>query len=167
MVSLNNIVKPFLFETSTLAGFILIGLVGLWADSSIGLRAIVVWPYDPLGIVPILVGVALRFWASSTIFSTSSGTPLYSRPTKALVTTGPYRFVRNPLYLGGFLIFLGIIIVIPSLLLAILGLLGLPVIYVGIIREEKGLEKRFSEEYRRYKRRVPGWVPTIRRSSPT
>ena len=167
LVSLNNIVKPFLFETATLVGFILIGLLGLWIDSSIRLQAILVWPYNSLGTVPIIVGVALRFWASSTIFNIGKGTPLYSRPTKALVTTGPYRFIRNPLYLGGFIIYLGIIIVIPSLFFAVLGLLGLPIVYVGIVHEEKGLERRFGEDYRQYKRRVPGWVPTIRKSSPT
>ena len=131
-----------------------------------GLRATLDWPYESLGIVPVLVGVALRFWASSSIFNTGKGTPLYSRPTKALVTTGPYRLIRNPLYLGDFLIYLGIIIVIPSLFLAILGLLGLPIVYVGIVREEKGLEKRFGEDYRRYKRTVPGWIPRITRGAP-
>jgi protein-S-isoprenylcysteine O-methyltransferase Ste14 len=58
-------------------------------------------------------------------------------------------------------------IMIPSLFLAILGLIGLPVTYVGVIREEKGLERRFAEDYRRYKQSVPGWVPRIKRSTPT
>ena len=118
--------KPALFETATLLGFIFFGLLGLRIDSFIGLSITPPAPYNYLGIVPILVGVTLRFWASSTIFNTGNGTPLYTRPAKALVTTGPYRLIRNPLYLGGFLIYLGIMIVIPSLFLAILGLIGLP-----------------------------------------
>lgn len=141
-------------------------MFGLWVGSSIGLRATLAWPYESLGIVPVLVGAALRFWASSTIFNTGKGTPLYSRPTKALVTTGPYRLIRNPLYLGGFLIYLGIIIVTPSLFLAILGLLGLPIVYVGIVREGKGFGEKFAEDYRRYKRTVPGWIPRITRGAP-
>ena len=91
------------------------------------------------------------------MFNTGKGTPLYTRPTKALVTTGPYRLIRNPLYLGGFLIYLGMIITIPSLFLAILGVIGLPITFIGIVREEKGLETRFGEDYRRYKQRV-SWV---------
>jgi protein-S-isoprenylcysteine O-methyltransferase Ste14 len=79
----------------------------------------------------------------------------------------PYRLIRNPLYLGGFLIYLGIIITIPSLFLGILGLIGLPITYIGIAREEKGLERRFGEDYRRYKQGVPGWVPKPRGSKPT
>ncbi len=151
--------KPVLFEAVILVGFTLWGLLGLRIDSLFELQTIQVWPFNYLGIIPVLGGVVLRFWASSTIFNTGKGTPLYSRPPKALVTTGPYRLIRNPLYLGGFLIYLGIIIVIPSLFLAILGLIGLPIIHIGVIREEKGLETRFGEDYRRYKQRVPRWIP--------
>ena len=166
MVSLSNTFKPILFETSTLLGLIVIGLLGLRVSALFGLPALPTWPYGYFGIAPALGGVALRFWASSTIFNMGKGTPLYTRPTKALVTTGPYRFIRNPLYLGGFLIYLGILIIIPSLFLAILGLFGLPITYVGIIREERGLETRFGEDYRRYKQSVPGWIPRISSSNP-
>ena len=61
------------------------------------------------------------------------------------------------------MIYLGIIITIPSLFLAILGLIGLPITYVGVIREEKGLERRFGVDYRQYKQRVPGWIPKNRK----
>src|SRR2546422_6482031 len=164
MVSLSNTFKPILFETSTLLGLTVIGLLGLRVSALFGLPALPTWPYGYFGIAPALGGVALRFWASSTIFNMGKGTPLYTRPTKALVTTGPYRLIRNPLYLGGFLIYLGIIVTIPSLFLAILGWIGLPIIYIGIGREEKGLEGRFGEDYRRYRQTVPGWVPRIKRS---
>jgi len=160
-------VKPVLFEAVVLLGFTLWGLLGLRIDSLFGLQTIQVWTFNYLGTIPVLGGVALRFWASSTIFNTGKGTPLYTRPPKTLVTRGPYRSIRNPLYLGGFLIYLGIVIAIPSIFLAILGLIGLPITYIGIIREEKGLERRFGEDYRRYKQNVPGWVPRIKRSTPT
>ncbi len=140
-------------------GFVVLGLLALRIDASVALLVIPATSYNYLGIIPVLAGVVLRFWASWTIFNTGNGTPLYTRPAKALVTTGPYRLIRNPLYLGGFLIYLGIIIVIPSLFLAILGLIGLPITFIGIVREEKGLETRFGEDYRRYKQRVPGWIP--------
>src|SRR2546426_9190471 len=113
-VAMSDIVKPALFEAVILVGFVAWALLGLWVDAFLGLRTILAWPYNYLGIVPILGGVALRFWASSTIFNTGNGTPLYTRPAKALVTTGPYRLIRNPLYLGGFLIYLGIIVTIPD-----------------------------------------------------
>ena len=111
--------------------------------------------------------VRLSGFGQTHRFQNGRGHPLYARPAKALVTTGPYRLIRNPLYLGGSLIYLGMLIMIPSLFLAILGLIGLPIIYIGIAREEKGLERRFGEDYRRYKQGVPGWVPRIKRSTPT
>ena len=147
-------------------GFIVFGLLGLRIDASVALLVIPATSYNYLGIIPVLAGVVLRFWASSTIFSAGKGTPLYHRPTKVLVVAGPHRLIRNPLYLGGFLIYLGILIIIPSLFLAILGLFGLPITYVGIIREERGLETRFGEDYRRYKQSVPGWIPRISSSNP-
>jgi protein-S-isoprenylcysteine O-methyltransferase Ste14 len=164
---LSNILKPFLFETSTLLGLVVLGLIGLRVDALFGLPVFPTWPYSYFGIVPVLGGAGLRFWASYTMFNTGKGTPLYTRPPKALVTTGPYRLIRNPLYLGGFLIYLGIIVTIPSLFLAILGLIGLSITYIGIAREEKGLERRFGEDYRLYKQTVPGWIPRIKRSSPS
>ena len=159
--------KPALFETATLLGFIFFGLLGLRIDSLIGLSVTPPRPYNYLGTVPVLAGVVLRFWASSTIFSKGKGTPLYNHPPTALITTGPYRLVRNPLYLGAFLIYFGILITIPSLFLAILGLIGLPLAFIGISREEKGLERRFGEDYYQYKQKVPGWVPRSRRSVAT
>src|SRR2546422_3580908 len=167
MASLSNILKPFLFEISTLLGLILTGLLGLRVDALFGLQVFSTWPYSYFGIAPILGGVGLRFWASFTIFNNGKGTPLYTRPPKVLVTSGPYQLIRNPLYLGGFLIYLGIILTIPSIFLAVLGLAGLPITYVGIGREDKGLERRFGEDYRRYKQSVPGWIPRIARSSPS
>jgi len=166
MVAMSEIVKPVLFEAVVLIGFVAWALLGLWVDALLGLRMILAWPYNYLGIVPVLGGVALRFWASSTIFNTGNGTPLYTRPAKALVMTGPYRLIRNPLYLGGFMIYLGIVMAIPSPFLATLGLIGLPIIYIGITREEKGLQGRFGEDCRRYKQNVPGWIPRIKRSTP-
>jgi len=161
---LSNIGKPSVFEASTLLGLFVLGLLALRVDALLSLSVVSAWPFSYFGIAPILGGVALRFWASSTIFNTGKGTPLYTRPPKSLVTTGPYRIIRNPLYLGGFLTYLGVLIIIPSLFLAILGLIGLPITYIGAYREEKGLERRFGEDYRRYKQRVPGWIPGSRSS---
>ena len=81
------------------------------------------------------------------------------RPTTALVTSGPYHFTRNPMYVGmGFLyaglaLSLGVIWALPLLPLVLLAIDRLV-----IAREERYLEGKFGEEYRDYKRRVRRWL---------
>ena len=102
-----------------------------------------------LGSVPALIGLGLRLWASG-----------YLRKGEVLATGGPYRFCRNPLYLGSFLLLLSFAIgsanwwllwLSPPLFL----LFYLPTMW----REEAELEQRFGAAYRDYKSRVPRWVP--------
>jgi protein-S-isoprenylcysteine O-methyltransferase Ste14 len=89
-----------------------------------------------------------------------AGTPLepWQTPT-ALVATGPYRFTRNPMYLGltlcliGFALWLGT--VTPAMLLPVF----VALLTLGFVRpEERRLEQRFGESYRAYKARVRRWI---------
>ena len=81
------------------------------------------------------------------------------RPTTAIITGGPYRFTRNPLYLALAVLYAGIAIAADSIWA--FGLL-VPVLLImnrGVIgREEKYLDGKFGEEYRRYKASVRRWV---------
>jgi len=82
-----------------------------------------------------------------------------SRPTTAIVTRGPYRYSRNPVYLGLTLLYSGIAVRAnafwPLLLLPVV----LNVMRWGVIdREEQYLERRFGDEYLRYTMRVRRWV---------
>lgn len=81
------------------------------------------------------------------------------RPTTALVTTGPYRFSRNPMYVGFTLLYLGIGFLANSVWPLLLLPLVLVVMHFGVIvREEAYLERLFGEEYRSYRRRVRRWI---------
>ncbi|HEV8673882.1 MAG TPA: isoprenylcysteine carboxylmethyltransferase family protein [Methylomirabilota bacterium] len=82
-----------------------------------------------------------------------------ARPTTALVTWGPYRVTRNPLYVGLTMLYLGL----TAWFNALWPLLLLPIVLVVmqrgvIVREERYLERKFGEEYRRYKARVRRWL---------
>jgi protein-S-isoprenylcysteine O-methyltransferase Ste14 len=82
-----------------------------------------------------------------------------SQPTTALVVEGPFRLTRNPLYLSQTLLYAGISILVNTLW----SMLLLPVILVamrkGVIdREEQYLERKFGEQYLRYKARVRRWI---------
>ena len=81
------------------------------------------------------------------------------KPTTALVVTGPYRFSRNPMYVGMTLFYLGISLWVNSLWPLLLLPLVLVVVRRGVIaREEAYLERRFGDEYRNYRARVRRWL---------
>src|SRR4029077_9806432 len=79
-----------------------------------------------------------------------------SQPTLALATTGIFTWTRNPMYVGGSLALLGIAIGFALDWVILLLAASLPLVHYGIIlREERYLERKFGDEYRRYKTKVP------------
>lgn len=81
------------------------------------------------------------------------------RPTTALVTSGPYRLSRNPMYVGFAFCYVGVTLWINTLwpLLALPGVIAL--MNWGVIsREEAYLERLFGEPYRAYRARVRRWL---------
>ena len=110
----------------------------------------------PAGLLVVVLGfVALP---AVLAFRKARTHPEPWKPTKALVTVGPYRFSRNPMYVGFTLCYLGIAVWQNSLW----PLLALPVVIavmlVGVIkREERYLEGLFGNDYRAYRTRVRRW----------
>jgi protein-S-isoprenylcysteine O-methyltransferase Ste14 len=81
------------------------------------------------------------------------------RPTTALLTGGPYRLSRNPMYLAMVVQYVGLALLLDSLWAIVLLPLALVVVHVTVIkREERYLEQRFGEDYRSYKARVRRWL---------
>jgi protein-S-isoprenylcysteine O-methyltransferase Ste14 len=81
------------------------------------------------------------------------------QPTTAIVTEGPYRFTRNPLYLSMTLIYAGITALANALPAAVLFPIVLRIVRRGVIeREERYLERKFGDEYLIYKARVRRWL---------
>jgi protein-S-isoprenylcysteine O-methyltransferase Ste14 len=82
-----------------------------------------------------------------------------------VVTTGAFRYVRHPLYLGSILFYLGLAVSTASLFS--LGLVLVIFLFYNNIAsyEEKLLEDQFHEEYRNYKIRTGKWVPMIAKES--
>ncbi len=81
------------------------------------------------------------------------------KPATAVVTGGPFRFTRNPLYLSMTLIYGGISALANALPAALLLPLVLRLMRRGVIeREERYLERKFGDEYIEYKVRTPRWI---------
>jgi protein-S-isoprenylcysteine O-methyltransferase Ste14 len=116
------------------------------------------WPAGLLGAVVFVLALALAIWAIDTMTRAGTNVPT-NRPTTAIVEGGPYRFTRNPIYLGMFggLIGLGIAFDNPWLLL-LMALFALVIRYGVVAREEAYLERMFGDAYRGYRRRVRRWL---------
>ena len=96
-------------------------------------------------------------------FARADGTPAPPMPTAHLVVVGPYRHVRNPMYLAVLAIILGQALLFGSrgaLLYAGVVLLAVALFVRGY--EEPTLELEYGDEYRQYRRNVRGWIPRAR-----
>ncbi len=111
-----------------------------------------------LGLPLIGGGLLLGFLGDRALSDAGTNRSPYE-PTTKLVTGGPYRFTRNPLYLSITLLYGGIAVLANALWAALLLPFVLLVMRHGVIdREERYLERKFGEEYLRYKTRVRRWV---------
>lgn len=103
------------------------------------------------GIGFIMAGVLLRLWSNG-----------YAIKNDKLTTSGPYAFVRNPLYLGTFLIVLGFVIVLKMLILGIFLLIALILQYYKTIKgEEQDLTARYGDKFKHYCQKVHAMIPGL------
>ena len=80
-----------------------------------------------------------------------------------LVTNGPYRYVRNPIYLGAFTFIIALALVSSNWFLLVPAVFVITIVYLQINGEEKMLLARFGDEYRAYMKQTPRLVPGFRR----
>lgn len=114
--------------------------------------------------IPLMaIGVAATAWSVSH-FLRVKGTPVPFNPPPTLVTTGPYRFSRNPMLTGVFLVLFGIGFAIKSLSLVVF---FTPLFVLANVWELKEIEepelvKRLGEDYVAYRQRTPMFIPRMR-----
>ena len=115
-------------------------------------------PAGWLSVIVFAFALALVVWAIVTITRAGSNVPT-NLPTTTIVESGPYRFTRNPIYLGMFLGLIGLAIAFDSLwLLMMLVPFALVIRYGVVPREEAYLERKFGDVYRGYRSRVRRWL---------
>jgi len=119
---------------------------------------VILWPIPMLGILWFGLGFALMIWAFKWFRKKQTVLHPTEKPL-VLVTEGPYRFSRNPMYLGITLMLLGIGFVVGTLPLFVA-----PFIFFFIVNsvfvpyEEKAMAAVFAEAYLDYKKRVRRWL---------
>jgi protein-S-isoprenylcysteine O-methyltransferase Ste14 len=137
-------------------------VVGLLA----GLVLELIWPIDdPSPVVRIVAGIAgLVIWlvldgGAMRRFRSAGTSMIPFNPTTALVTSGIYRFTRNPMYVGMAAFYVGIALAAGWIwALFLLPLVILAIDRLVIAREEPYLERKFGQEYADYKSRVRRWI---------
>ena len=123
-------------------------------------------PGPGLGIVPgavlILAGAALALTTVGFFILEGRGTPAVFDPPKRFVPHGPYRLVRNPMYIGGISVLFGWGLYLTSVSMALFAGVAFLIVHTFVVfAEEPGLRKRFGKEYEDYCQTVPRWIPRL------
>jgi len=118
--------------------------------------------YRYFGLAPIVLGVVIYILCSGSFVLIGKGTPIPFTPTKELIVTGLYRFVRNPLYIAGVLVLAGEAILFQSVGIFIYCLVMFGVFYFHVLMEETLLAEKFGVTYEQYCKSVPRWIPKLK-----
>ena len=116
------------------------------------------FPYKYIGLAIALFGGIINIWGD-WIFKQKKTTIKPFEKSSALVTNGPFKFSRHPIYLGMFLTVLGLAVFLGSMisfLPAIVFFFIMDIVF--ITKEEKMMQKTFGQEYLDYKKRVRKWL---------
>ncbi|MBI4846296.1 MAG: isoprenylcysteine carboxylmethyltransferase family protein [Candidatus Omnitrophica bacterium] len=129
----------------------------LWASYPFaGLYLFFAWNYGmsfKFGLWLVLAGLFVRFWAAG-----------YIKKISSLATCGPYAYVRNPLYLGNFLMGLGFCLFVNNIFISIIYSAVFFFFYQGTIKKEEILlTELFGREYLKYKKAVPVIFPNFKK----
>ena len=114
-----------------------------------------------VGTVLMIAGGALVLSCASWFVVAGRGTPAPFDPPRSFVPGGPYRWVRNPMYLGALLVLIGFGSWHASLAMVLFALPALALAHVFVVLyEESTLRRRFGLPYVAYLARVNRWIPT-------
>lgn len=155
-----------LFRTITYAtlfvGFLLIYLPARLLSWTGYVRpAAMEWP-QIAGILIGGAGVVIALWCVGAFVWIGHGTPAPFDPPRTLVIRGPYRMVRNPMYIGAVLTVAGAALFYESASLAIYGGIFLLAAHLLVVfYEEPALRRKFGPEYEAYCLRVGRWLPRV------
>lgn len=134
-------------------------LAGVLIDVLSNVRIAQQFGFTILGFVSVCAGVLVEVIATRALWKLGLGTPHPHDPPRKLVTKGPYRFSRNPLYVARILILEGVASLLHSPGVAVIGL----ALFVGlhaflVPREERRLAVRHGQDYVAYRNKVSRWI---------
>jgi protein-S-isoprenylcysteine O-methyltransferase Ste14 len=117
-----------------------------------------------LGIPILVIGIVLTAICFFEFAIIGQGTFIHFDAPKKFVATGTYKYVRNPMYLGVLLIFIGYGFLYHSISVLLLSLLLFVLAHIVVVFvEEPTLEKKFGDDYTNFKKSVGRWLPKIKK----
>jgi protein-S-isoprenylcysteine O-methyltransferase Ste14 len=109
------------------------------------------------------LGAVLGLACAGVFISRGRGTPAIFDAPRAFVAIGPYRYVRNPMYIGGLLLLIGFGLYERSISILFLALLSFALVHLFVVfYEEPTLTRKFGSSYQEYRRTVRRWIPRWR-----
>jgi protein-S-isoprenylcysteine O-methyltransferase Ste14 len=152
--------RAITFATLFIAFFLIYVPGNLLSSTGIVCPAEIGWE-QVTGFVVGAFGAVIALWCIFTFAFVGKGTPAPFDPPHRLVTGGPYRFLRNPMYVGATIALTGASVYYESLLLLAYAGIFLLICHVFVVMyEEPTLRRTFGREYEEYCGRVRRWWPT-------
>lgn len=153
-----NILKTAVFAALFIA-FFLIYVPLRWLLPA---RTGILMPLGLIGLIPLAVGFAMVLWCLWEFATRGQGTPALFDPPKKLVVRGPYKYVRNPIYIGAEFILIGLSILYGSVAILAYAVGAALVLHALVVYyEERTLARKFGDDYAQYKESVPRWIPRV------
>ena len=141
-------------------GFVLVYLPARFLSWSGIVEPATTGPPQVAGMIMVTIGTVIALWCVFTFVLIGKGTPAPFDPPRKLVIRGPYRFVRNPMYIGAGMTLAGAALYYESLSISIYtGLFFLITHLFVVLYEEPTLRRTFGDEYEAYFGRVSRWLP--------
>ena len=141
----------------SLIGMVGVPFIGIVDWGSLGIGGIVM---AVVGAILIPTGIAIAVWGVRTLSSEQS-----MGMKGEFVMKGPYRYSRNPQYLGDVLMMIGIILVTDSVMALVTGILAILWFLLAPLAEEPWLREQFGKKYEQYCHKVPRFVSLHPRSN--
>ena len=117
-----------------------------------------------IGITLMVIGGFLVLLCVAVFIVRGKGTPAVFDPPTEFVAAGPYAYVRNPMYIGGFLLMVGFGFYHASLSIITLALILFVLFHFFVLLvEEPNLERSFGKSYLDYKKKINRWIPKLTR----
>jgi len=154
-------IKTIIFGTIFVAIWVFVDLLIRNLDNYYG-GYLPHWVYIP-GIILLIIGLPITVITAFSFVIFGKGTPAPFDAPKEFVVAGPYKYVRNPMYVGGFFAFIGFAFVNFSVSMLIFPFIWYIVVHLLVVfYEEKELEKKFGQSFLDYKKKVNRWIPKLK-----